>query len=231
MVNSLSPITQLPLGTGLLAFRDLKEICKEYVYGKKALDFGCGAGRSTHILSDLGFEVTGVDKDQYAIDLARTLDTKNQYHLASTYFNMESQEKFDLIFLAFVLMECGTKEEMFGILKQLKKHMALDAKIIVITCTHALYQNQWVSIRTNFIENRSLRSGAKAKLYLVDYDTYIHDYFWTHHDYMSVFLASELKPEAHFLPLGRPEDKKPWVSEWTIAPFEIFILSNAHAAS
>jgi hypothetical protein len=46
-------------GMYFLAFRDLPSIIGEHVLGTKALDFGCGAGRSTRFLRGLGFEVVG----------------------------------------------------------------------------------------------------------------------------------------------------------------------------
>ena len=46
--------------TYYLAYRDLPAIISEHVTGTKALDFGCGTGRSTRFLRKLGFNVTGV---------------------------------------------------------------------------------------------------------------------------------------------------------------------------
>ena len=46
--------------TYYLAFRDLPTIFTEHVRGRRALDFGCGTGRSTRFLRGLGFEVFGL---------------------------------------------------------------------------------------------------------------------------------------------------------------------------
>ena len=48
-------------GTYYLAFRDLPALIERYVPGGRALDFGCGAGRSSRFLQGLGFTVLGVD--------------------------------------------------------------------------------------------------------------------------------------------------------------------------
>ena len=48
-------------GTYYLAYRDLPTIIGEHVRGRKAVDFGCGAGRSTRFLRMLGFDAVGVD--------------------------------------------------------------------------------------------------------------------------------------------------------------------------
>ena len=41
-------------GTYYLAYRDLPGIIFEHVKGRKSLDFGCGAGRSTRFLQKIG---------------------------------------------------------------------------------------------------------------------------------------------------------------------------------
>jgi predicted TPR repeat methyltransferase len=54
-----------------LAYRDLPRIISEHVKGRKAIDFGCGAGRSTRFLRRIGFDVVGVDIAEDMIKKAR----------------------------------------------------------------------------------------------------------------------------------------------------------------
>src|SRR5262245_40604794 len=68
-------------GTYYLAFRDLPAIINEHVQGRNALDFGCGAGRSTRFLRDLGFEVVGVDISEHMLARARERDPQGDYRL------------------------------------------------------------------------------------------------------------------------------------------------------
>ena len=48
-------------GTYYLAFRDLPALLRKHARGTRALDFGCGTGRSARFLRGLGLEVVGVD--------------------------------------------------------------------------------------------------------------------------------------------------------------------------
>jgi len=68
-------------GTYFLAFRDLPSLCERHVTGRRAVDFGCGAGRSTRLLRALAFEVVGVDVSADMIRRARELDPSGDYRL------------------------------------------------------------------------------------------------------------------------------------------------------
>src|ERR1044071_9642909 len=89
-------------GTYYLAFRDLPGLIHRYSYGHRALDFGCGAGRSTRFLRDLGLEVTGVDISQAMLDQARALDPSGEYHLVRDSIGGEFATcSLDVILAAF----------------------------------------------------------------------------------------------------------------------------------
>ena len=61
-------------GTYYLAFRDLPALIRRYNHGSGALDFGCGTGRSTRFLRNLGRDVIGADISRAMLDQERALD-------------------------------------------------------------------------------------------------------------------------------------------------------------
>src|SRR5512132_3997548 len=72
-------------GTYYLAFRDLPGLVRRYNHGSRALDFGCGTGRSTRFLRNLGLHVVGADISQAMLDQARALDpSENTTSFATT---------------------------------------------------------------------------------------------------------------------------------------------------
>ncbi len=88
--------------TYYLAFRDVPAIISEHVAGKRALDFGCGTGRSTRLLRQLGFPATGVDISEDMLRLARTADPEGDYRLVpEDNLSQFANRAFDLIFSAF----------------------------------------------------------------------------------------------------------------------------------
>jgi 2-polyprenyl-3-methyl-5-hydroxy-6-metoxy-1,4-benzoquinol methylase len=84
--------------TYYLGFRDLPSIIAEQVTGQTALDFGCGAGRSTRLLKGLGFNVIGVDISSSMVQLARTADPEGDYRAVEDgEFNSLEPASFDLV--------------------------------------------------------------------------------------------------------------------------------------
>ena len=67
--------------TYYLAYRDLPAIISTHVRGARALDFGCGTGRSTRLLQKFGLEVTGVDIAEDMLQIARDRDPAGDYRL------------------------------------------------------------------------------------------------------------------------------------------------------
>lgn len=73
--------------TYYLGYRDLPLLIDRYVTGKRAVDYGCGTGRSTRFLKDLGFETIGVDISEEM--LRHTLNEDAPCH----YLHIESGQQ------------------------------------------------------------------------------------------------------------------------------------------
>ena len=117
-------------GTYYLAYRDLPEIISRYVKRQKALDFGCGTGRSTRFLYKLGFDVIGVDIAEEMIARAKKIDPKGKYCLVEEN-SLEGVEgaSFDLILSVFTFDNIpGEKKVM--ILSNLRDLLNEEGKIV-----------------------------------------------------------------------------------------------------
>src|SRR5262249_5322719 len=92
---------ELP-GTYYLAYRDLPALIERHVRGRAALDFGCGAGRSTRFLKGLGFEAVGIVVSASMIERARKADPGGSYVLVGDGdFSPLASRRFDLVLCAF----------------------------------------------------------------------------------------------------------------------------------
>src|SRR5215475_10278988 len=113
-------------GTYYLAFRDLPALIRRNNHGSRALDFGCGTGRSTRFLKNLGLNVVGADVSQAMLDHARALDPSGEYHLIRNNIAGEfAPGSFDIILAAFTFDNMRT-EAKADALSRLRILMAPD---------------------------------------------------------------------------------------------------------
>jgi len=171
-------------GTCYLAFRDLPALIAEHVRGRAALDFGCGTGRSTRFLSELGFDAIGIDIAPTMIDLARTADPNGRYLLVSDGdYRVFEPRTFDLILSAFAFDNIPGVEHRAEILRGLRRLLHDNGRIILLDCTPDIYVNEWASFTTrDFPENRHARSGDEVRAVMKDVDDRrpVVDLMWYH---------------------------------------------------
>ncbi len=72
--------------------------------GQKVLDIGCGSGVFSGFLSDLGFEVVGIDISDGLIKVGKkNLANKNVKLIWGNFLEYNFNEKFDIIFCADII--------------------------------------------------------------------------------------------------------------------------------
>jgi SAM-dependent methyltransferase len=133
-------------GTYYLAYRDLPAIIDKQVAGREALDFGCGAGRSTRFLKKLGFNAIGLDISRRMIQLATHADPEGCYRLVDDGdFSAFDQTRFDLILSAFAFDNIPDVARRCELLRRLARLLNDDGRIILLGSTPDIYTHEWVS--------------------------------------------------------------------------------------
>ena len=215
-------------GTYYLAFRDLPGIFAEHVRGGAALDFGCGAGRSTRFLRSLGFDPIGIDVSSAMLELARSADPGGRYALVDDGdYGALDPERFDLVFSAFAFDNIPGVEHRADILRGLRRLLQPDGRIVLLDCTPEIYVNETASFTVrDFPENRAAKSGDEVRAVMKDVADRrpVSDILWFHEDYLALFAASDLDLVAHYLPLGHDDEPYDWITETTIPPMVIYVL-------
>jgi SAM-dependent methyltransferase len=136
-------------GTYFLAYRDLPSIFRDHIEGKKALDFGCGTGRSTRFLRQLGFDVAGVDISAAMIAQARARGPRGDYRLvAEGDFRGLDPNTFDLVLCAFTFDNIPTMEKKVALLRSLRELLKARGRIVNLVSTPEIYVNEWASFST-----------------------------------------------------------------------------------
>jgi SAM-dependent methyltransferase len=217
-------------GTYYLAYRDLPAIIAKYVTGREALDFGCGAGRSTRFLKDLGFNASGIDISRSMIKLAKNVDPGGSYRLVDDGdFSAFETSSFDLVLCAFAFDNIPDVAKRVALLRGLRRLLKNEGRIILLGSTPEIYTHEWASFTTkDFPESRLAKSGDTVRIVMKDVkdDRPVIDLVWFHQDYLNLFAAAEIDLVAHLTPLGCEDEPHEWLTETSIAPWVIYVLSK-----
>ena len=216
--------------TYYLAFRDLPEILSAHVTGRRALDFGCGTGRSTRILRKLGCDVVGVDISEDMLRIARTADPSGDYRLVpGDNLNQFAAGSFDLVLCAFPFdnVPGGTKARIFCDFRRL---LAPTGTIVNLVSSPEIYTHEWASFTTkDFPENAAARSGDAVRIVVTDHQDRrpVEDILWNDESYRAVYRQAGLEAVQVFEPLAKGDEPYPWVSETKVAPWVIYVVRPA----
>jgi SAM-dependent methyltransferase len=217
-------------GTYYLAFRDLPALIRRYNHGRRALDFGCGTGRSTRLLRNLGLEVIGVDISQAMLDQARALDPSGEYYLVRGSIVGEfAPGRFDVILAAFTFDNIPTDEAKADALRGLRTLLAPDGSLFLVVSSPAIYVNEWASFSTrDFPENRHACDGDRVRIVMLDVPDRrpVEDVVCTDARYRRLFESAGLGVLDVQSPLATGKEATRWVSETSTAPWTIYVLSR-----
>lgn len=213
--------------TDVIAFRCAAELLSPWIKDKRALDVGCGAGRSTEFLGRLGAIDYGVDHNPEMIERARALarHEPKYHHLKDGDPLPANDGYFDLIFSSWMLLEMGDRRAIHRLLRECRRVLRNDGRAVFIVNTAAFYAGVWVSIDVSFPENAApLHSGQAVKARLLPQDIVVKDFFWAEQDYRGFFEQANFAVQSVYHPLGLPEDGIAWKDETHSAPFAVYDL-------
>ena len=215
-------------GTYYLAFRDLPAITAKHVRGRKALDFGCGSGRSARFLKRLGFQTVGIDISNEMVERARKSDPEGDYRvIREADFSPFGKGMFDLILSAFPFDNIPTMEKKVMNLRGLRDLLREDGVLINLVSSPDIYTHEWASFSTrDFPENRDAKSGDIVRIIQLDIDDKrpVNDILWTAESYRETYRSAQLKIVHVYKPLAKKEEPYDWVNETRMAPWTIYVL-------
>ncbi len=217
-------------GTYHLVRRDLPDILRRHVTGRRALDFGCGTGRSTRLLRSCGFDATGVDIAQSMIRGAQQLDPEGDYRLlADADLGKLPAAGFDLVLSAFPFDNIPAAEKT-GNLRALARLLAATGRIANIVSSPEMYTHEWVSFSTReYPENQCARDGDIVRIVTTQFPHRrpAEDVLCTDAAYREFYRQAGLAVVAEYRPLAKADEGWPWVSETRVAPWVIYVMGGA----
>ena len=217
-------------GTYYLAYRDLPAILEEHVRGTRALDFGCGTGRSTRFLRGLGYDVTGVDIAEPMLAQARERDPSGDYRLVSEggVGDLESGS-FDLVLSVFTFDNVPSMSTKVSLFRRLAQLLRAEGRIVSVVSSPDIYLHEWASFSTkDFPENARATSGDRVRIVMLDVEDArpVEDVLCSEEDYREAYGRSGLVVLHAHRPLARESEPYRWVAETTIAPWVIYVLAR-----
>jgi SAM-dependent methyltransferase len=218
-------------GTYYLAFRDLPDIFREHVTGTRAVDFGCGAGRSTRFLRSCGFRAVGIDIAREMLAQAHARDPEGAYVLVPDGdYTALGEGGFDLVFSAFTFDNVPTQEAKVRALRGIGRLLAPHGRFVHVVSSPELYTHEWASFSTKgFPENRAARAGDVVRCVNVALDDRrpVDDVFWSDAAYAETHALAGLETVRQYRPLARDDEPLDWVNETRIAPWVVYVLKPA----
>ena len=194
----------------------------EPVKGKKILDYGCGNGKFSIYLAELGASVVGIDISASQLEIAEGLDNKKIKYLLSNDYRIEIKYKnyFDSAVLNFVLCEISSRQEIVSILKRIYGLLKPEGSLVILNPNWDKSNGKdFLTHQTKYTPN--LKSGCKVTTILkgnppID----IPDYYWSKDNYLEMLKEAGFSNPEISEPLA-PDDGRGWKDEKEFPPFLI----------
>ena len=218
-------------GTYFLVRRDLPGILERHVSGRRALDFGCGTGRSSRFLSACGFDVVGVDIAEPMVERARRADPQGRYLFLRDGDLDHLDCHFDLVLAAFPFDNIPNPRKP-ALLHSIARRLAPAGRFLNVVSSPEIYTHEWTSFSTReYPENAQARDGDVVRIVTREFEDAqpAEDILCGPESYRRLYERCGLDIEATYRPLGEKDDGPVWVSEMEVAPWTIYVLKHADA--
>lgn len=215
-------------GTYHLIFRDLPAILADHVRGRRAVDFGCGTGRTSRFLTGLGFRTVGLDISRQMVDVARDRDPDGDYLVIQDGdFSSLLQFGNDLVLSAFTFDNIPGHDRKVRLFSGLRRLLHSEGRLVNIVSTPEIYTHEWATFSTAaFPENAHARCGDVVRIVTTDYSDSrpVDDILWPDEAYRAVYREAGLEVVDVQRPLARGDEGIEWISESEVAPWAIYVL-------
>lgn len=216
-------------GSRYLIYREVPKILSTLqLKTSLVLDIGCGTGRSTRYLRDLGYNPIGIDINYTLLKLAKEKDKEGSYVLTKKAWPFRDN-LFDLAYCQLVLLELPSKAEILSLFLSTKRILSEKGTLVIVTATpESSSPGEWLSISTTFKENMPYpKSGEKVKKLLIPENISLIDHHWDESDITEIAHLADLKLKTSLKFRTQKNDPYEWKDEIHTPPYMAYILTRS----
>ena len=191
------------------------------VRGMKVLDYGCGVGKFSRILKDLGADVVGIDIAEKELAIARRQHPDIPF-LTVAEARDRFKEEFDLVTMNFVITAIPSQEEIRRVFSDIRIFLKRGGKLVMLNSNYE--KSGGKEFLTFKIGEVRKEISAPLTVFLGRaYDFPITDFYYSADFYAKNLADAGFTVEKVAEPLADTDDR-PWKDELTSPPF-ILILA------
>lgn len=215
---AISPEYYATMGLSLntrqgIAYASVEKCLAKYCGDVKfALDFGCGAGRSTRFLRRFGIaDVLGVDTSEKMLAQASKVELAGtRYQIVDEYSLPFDDNAFDLGFSGIVFPEFSSDEAVVKSIKELARVTKHSGTVIILTCDMAAYVTSADGFECLLGADRiqRLTDGDPIPTRVVSTGEIFNDYYWSDDFFRASFKTAGLQTIEFIRPVASAEQRE-----------------------
>lgn len=154
--------------------------------GKRILDYGCGSGKFSRRMRDLGGVVTAVDVSTNAIDRAKQRDKTSIHYqvIVNDDISFLKKESISNAVATFVFCTMQQENQIRNVIKQIYDKLTPEGCLIILEPHPEALGYEYVSMKRE--RPKEVKSGVPIIVQLTGMDTQFQDYWRSKEDYLKI---------------------------------------------
>src|SRR3990167_4777910 len=237
-----------------LAYRDVPLLLDRHLFNRsvkttyRVLDFGCGAGFSTELISKMiitaghQVEIYGIDINEQNLIFARQRVPNGNFLKVIPGEKLDSLGQFDLIICNFDFVEMK-QSSMTEILKSIESLLNSSGIAIITNPAGKAYKrsNKWLTFNNDFDENMPSEMRKEKIKFAEDQPIKVQvfaangsdtsftffDFFHSGAAYRNAYQEASLNLLETYKPIGKGYDEIEWRTEKQYSPYKLHVVEKA----
>ncbi|SHO56803.1 class I SAM-dependent methyltransferase [Vibrio quintilis] len=212
-------------GTGYLAYRDISQLIDElHLNPGRALDLGCGCGRSIGVIKAFCDSVTGCDINPEALEKTHQAYPDIELFRNDLSAGKYPGDKFDSIFSVFMFFHVESIDSMRKELSRCYESLNEGGFLLVVHGNLSLATANYASVEG--IGPLPEKEGVHHQVRLKNIDLIVEDVYWTAETIIQECKNVGFQLIKHHLPLGKKSDNQPYIDEYENPPYSYLVMKK-----